>query len=128
MEQFCQSNCLKVEKSKIAENGNYNLSGDRYRFATDYVVKEKNKLNPKYLFCYSPLFKEEFERVSGKATFGFVSVATLQNFAMPLPPLAIQNQIVEEIEAERALVESAQKLIAIYEQKTKATIAKLWEE
>jgi len=27
---------LKVPKSKIAENGDYNLSGDRYRIATDY--------------------------------------------------------------------------------------------
>lgn len=97
MEQFYQKNCLKVEKSKIAENGDYNLSGDHYRLATDYVVKAKNKLNPKYLFCYSSLFKEEFERVSGKATFGFVSVATLQNFAIPLPPLAIQKQIVAKL-------------------------------
>ena len=40
-------------------------------------------------------------------------------------PLAIQNQIVEKIEAERALVESAKKLIEIYDQKTKEVIAKL---
>ena len=26
-----------VEKSKIAESGDYNLSGDRYRIATDYT-------------------------------------------------------------------------------------------
>ena len=42
--------------------------------------------------------------------------------------LEIQEQIVEKIEAERTLVESAKKLIQIYEQKTKATINKLWEE
>ena len=47
---------------------------------------------------------------------------------LPLPSLAIQKQIVEKIEAERALVESAKKLIAIYDQKTKDVIAKLWEE
>ena len=34
----------------------------------------------------------------------------------------------EKIEAERVLVESAKKLIAIYEAKTKAVLAKLWAE
>ena len=28
--------CLYVEKARIVENGDYNLSGDRYRIATDY--------------------------------------------------------------------------------------------
>ncbi len=92
------------------------------------VVKEKNKLNPKYLFWYSSLFKGELERMSGKATFGFVAVGALKNFEIPLPPLEIQKQIVEKIEVERTLVESAQKLIEIYEQKTKEVITKLWEE
>lgn len=47
---------------------------------------------------------------------------------IPLPPIETQKQIVEKIEAERALVESAKKLIEIYEQKTKEVINKLWEE
>jgi len=46
---------------------------------------------------------------------------------IPLPSFAIQKQIVEKIEAERVLVESAKKLIEIYEQKTKDVIDKLWE-
>ena len=52
----------------------------------------------------------------------------LKNLIFPIPPLKIQKQIVEKIEAERVLVDSAKKLIEIYEQKTKDTIAKLWEE
>ncbi len=52
----------------------------------------------------------------------------LNTIEIPLPPLAIQKQIVEKIEAERALVESSKKLIEIYDQKTKETIAKLWSE
>ena len=90
------------------------------------VVKEKNKLDPKYLFWYSSLFKEELERMSGKATFGFVAVGTLKKFEISLPPFVIQKQIVEKIEAERTLVESTKKLIDIYEEKTKITLAKLW--
>ncbi|MFH1402310.1 MAG: restriction endonuclease subunit S [Patescibacteria group bacterium] len=52
----------------------------------------------------------------------------VRNVIIPLPPLEIQKQIVEKIEAERALVEGNKKLIEIYEQKTKEVISKLWEE
>lgn len=55
-------------------------------------------------------------------------IRILNEIEIPLPPLSIQKQIVEKIEAERALVESAKKLIEIYEAKTKDTIAKLWKE
>ena len=50
------------------------------------------------------------------------------NQEIALPPLEIQKQIVEKIESERILVESAQKLIDIYEQRTKDAITKLWKE
>ena len=52
----------------------------------------------------------------------------IEETAISLPPIETQKQIVEEIEAEAHLVESASKLIEIYEQKTKAAINKLWEE
>ena len=64
----------------------------------------------------------------GKGAYPSINQTDVQNFEIPLPPLEIQNQIVEKIEAERTLVESSKKLIAIYEQKTKDTIAKLWNE
>jgi type I restriction enzyme M protein len=52
----------------------------------------------------------------------------MRSIEIPLPSVEIQNQIVKNIEAERSLVESAKKLICIYEKKTKETIAKLWEK
>ncbi|OIQ00445.1 N-6 DNA methylase [Candidatus Wirthbacteria bacterium CG2_30_54_11] len=52
----------------------------------------------------------------------------LKEIILPLPPLAIQQQIVDRIEAERALVEGNRRLIEIYEEKVKQTIARLWEE
>jgi restriction endonuclease S subunit len=57
-----------------------------------------------------------------------INATSLRNYNIPLPPLEIQQQIVDQIEAERTLVESAKKLIQIYEQKTKTTLTKLWEE
>jgi type I restriction enzyme M protein len=222
-------NFLLVPKSKIAENGDYNLSGDRYRIATDYskakwemvelgevcdvfngstpkrtesqywengtipwftiddirksgriisstqqkitqkgykessvkllpkntvllcctasvgeyayseielttnqqfnglVVKKDfiEKLNPKFLYWCSSTFKDELDRMSGKATFGFVSVGTLKKFKIPLPPLEIQEQIVSEVEGYSAIITGAKQIVANW--KPKIDIDPSWE-
>jgi type I restriction enzyme M protein len=43
-----------------------------------------------------------------------------------LPPLAIQQAIVAEIEAEQALVAANRELITRFEQKIQATLARVW--
>lgn len=92
------------------------------------VIKEtsRNRILPKYLFWYSSLLKDELNRVSGKATFGFVSVGTLKGFTIPLPDLSIQQAIVDRIESEQKLVEGTRQIITIYENKIKERINKLW--
>ena len=49
-------------------------------------------------------------------------------FNIPLPPLATQQQIVAEIEAEQALVAANRELITRFEQKIQATLARIWGE
>lgn len=93
-------------------------------------VSDKSKLDIRYLFY---TFKSENEKILHDGIKPGVTVQSFHSgffreYLLPLPPLAIQKQIVEKIEAERALVESAKKLIEIYNQKTKDAIAKLWEE
>jgi type I restriction enzyme M protein len=46
----------------------------------------------------------------------------------PLPPLATQQAIVTEIEAEQALVAANRELMARFEQKIQATLARVWGE
>jgi len=85
------------------------------------ILLTNENLLPEFLYCYLLAFSiqsDGYKRHYGKLT----------ESEIPLPPLAIQKQIVEKIEAERALVESAKKLVEIYEEKTKEVIAKLWEE
>lgn len=50
------------------------------------------------------------------------------NFKLPLPPLATQRAIVAEIEAEQALVAANRELIARFEKKIQATLARVWGE
>lgn len=92
------------------------------------VIKEtsRNRILPKYLFWYSSLLKGELNRLSGKATFGFVSVGTLQGITIPLPDLSIQQAIVDRIENEQKLVEGNRQIITLYENKIKERINKLW--
>jgi type I restriction enzyme M protein len=50
------------------------------------------------------------------------------NFKLPLPPLATQQAIVAEIEAEQALVAANRELINRFERKIQATLARIWGE
>jgi type I restriction enzyme M protein len=45
-----------------------------------------------------------------------------------VPPFATQQAIVAEIEAEQALVAANRELIARFEQKIQATLARIWGE
>jgi type I restriction enzyme M protein len=82
---------------------------------------------------YAHLFKsrdfaEMIKTVGRGASIRNLSQAILNEIKIPLPPLATQHAIVAEIEDERALVAASRKLIAHFEQKIKATLARFWGE
>ena len=52
----------------------------------------------------------------------------ISQIKVPLPELKIQSELVTQIEFEKSQVDSAKKLIDIYEARTQAVIAKLWSE
>jgi type I restriction enzyme S subunit len=67
----------------------------------------------------------QFAKVGGQPS---ISQTTVLEQTIPLPPLAIQRQIVSELEAERKLVETNRELIARMEAKIKAKLAEVWGE
>lgn len=73
------------------------------------------------------LHNELINKSAGVAQKG-IYLKQLGEIEIPFPPIEIQKQIVERIEAERVLVEGNKKLIKIYEQKTKDVLARLWED
>ncbi|MBU1706192.1 restriction endonuclease subunit S, partial [Patescibacteria group bacterium] len=93
-------------------------------------LRSKEKIQPKYLISIlmSDYTQDQLLLLKQGATLQQFTIKQLSSFEIPLPPLEIQEQIVEKIEAERILVESSKKLIDIYDQKTKETISKLWNE
>lgn len=52
----------------------------------------------------------------------------IENMPIPKIPLSEQQEIVTLIEQEQQLVNANRQLIALYEQKIKTEINKLWEE
>jgi len=84
------------------------------------------KIISDYLFWYISNF--DLSEWASKSALPSIRKSDVEIYEIPLPSLEIQKQIVEKIEAERALVESSKKLIEIYEQKTKDAISKLWKE
>ena len=57
-----------------------------------------------------------------------LSLKQVSEIPVPLPPLATQQGIVAEIEAEQALVAANRELIARFEKKIQATLARVWGE
>ncbi len=57
-----------------------------------------------------------------------VSLGSLRDFQIPLPPLPTQQAIVAEIESEQALVNANRELITRFEKKIQAVLARVWGE
>ena len=55
-----------------------------------------------------------------------INQVIVESIPIPLPPLATQQAIVAEIEAEQALVAANRELITRFEKKIQATLARVW--
>lgn len=77
-------------------------------------------------FFKSRDFAEMIKTVGQGANIRNLSQGILNELNVPLPPLATQQAIVAEIEAEQALVAANRELVTRFEQKIQATIARVW--
>ncbi len=109
-----------------------NIPFENIRINSGMVILRGNieKIYPNFLllFLNSLEFEVQVSNFMSGSAQPQLPIRILNEIEIPLPSLEIQKQIVEKIEAERALVESSKKLIEIYEQKTKESISKLWSE
>ena len=81
-----------------------------------------------FLFFQSENFRIQREAIVSGAAQPQLPIRSLNEAVIPLPPLATQRAIVAEIEAEQALVASNRELIARFEKKIQATLARVWGE
>jgi type I restriction enzyme M protein len=77
---------------------------------------------------YSAEMQSRFDRESSGSTQRFIPLGFIRKLQIPLPPLATQQAIVAEIEAEQALVAANRELITRFQKKIQATLARVWGE
>jgi len=116
----------------VGRTGIFRLDGD-YAFAS-YLIRltvDKQRAIPQFvnLFMNTPEFQQGIKAYASRAIGqANINASSLGAYLVPLPPLDIQRQVVAELEAERALVESNRKLIEVFEKKIQARLAEIWGE
>ena len=92
------------------------------------IIKDeyKDRLLPKFLFYLSSAFKNELIRISGKTSFNFVSVTVLKTLQIPIPPINIQEHIIQEIDKNKNQIENFNIEIEKLKQKNELLISEIW--
>jgi type I restriction enzyme M protein len=100
-------------------------SSDMYPLTPDRTKAEITYLTT---FMLSDTFNERIRGYYERASIPKINRSQLFETKIPLPPLATQQAIVAEIEAEQTLVAANRELIARFEKKIQATLARVWGE
>ena len=95
-----------------------------------FVIRLKDECLARFAYYQiaSPKVKQYLEEQAIGVTMKNLNQRILSGIQIPLPPLATQQAIVAEIEAEQALVAANRELIARFEKKIQATLARIWGE
>jgi type I restriction enzyme M protein len=104
---------------KFESTTNQNIAG--------VYPKSREVLEPVYLFHAAQQLYPEFMKL-GEGKFRMANLSFVREQKIPLPPLATQQAIVAEIEAEQALVAANRELITRFEKKIQSTLARIWGE
>ena len=99
-----------------------------YPIDTTFFVRIKDPNSLDLSFCYYQLGVLDLDKVNTQSGVPGLNRNDAYTKLIPLPPLATQQQIVAEIEAEQTLVAANRELISRFEQKIQATLARVWGE
>jgi type I restriction enzyme M protein len=55
-----------------------------------------------------------------------INLSHIRSLKIPLPSIAIQNEIVNQIQEEQKRIQATKELVEIFEQKIKDKIAEIW--
>ena len=94
------------------------------------LIRANERVLSKFLYYYlmTPIaFKQAEESATGMAQ-KTVSLTCIRDFNIFLPSLEIQQEIVEQISEEMAIVEQNKRLIEIFQQKIKSKMSEVWGE
>lgn len=91
-------------------------------------VRAKENILPKYLYACLNTESAKKYYLSRANTTTNISNLNPTKLDIYLPPLEVQQKIVAELEAERALIEAQKEVIATFEYKMQSTLNTLWQK
>jgi type I restriction enzyme M protein len=105
--------------------------GDKviYHYHIWKMIPDESKIGKIFL---SHILEKDTEEIKAEGGRGIammhITKEGMQKRKVPIPPLSEQQHIVRRIEDEQVLVNGNKKLVALYEQKIKDEINKLWQK
>lgn len=121
--------CFENGKSGIAKNLENKIGFGSSEYFVYRPDQEQVLSEWIYYFISSSQFIENGKNnMSGTGGLQRLTKEYGTSYKIPLPPLAVQEQIVAEIEAEQKAVEECKKLIEKMQQKIEAKIGEVWGE
>ena len=80
------------------------------------VIKSEHKseLNSKFLFWMSLNLENDLKRNSGSTSFDYISVTKVKEIEIPLPPIEVQQEIVEELEGYQKIIDGCRQVVENY--------------
>jgi len=121
--------CFENGKAGIARN----LKNGVGFGSTEYIVIRANTdvVYPEWIFYHinsARFISQGKGHMTGTAGQRRVNIDYVQNYSIVVPKLEEQNRILDEIEAERLLIESSKQLIDVFTKKIKNRINEIWGE
>jgi restriction endonuclease S subunit len=98
-----------------------------YHYHIWKMIPDEKRINKLFLHHLLEKDTEEIKSQGGRGiAMIHITKSGIENREFPIPPLSIQQQIVNQIEKEQQLINANKQLIQIFEQKIKDEINKLW--
>lgn len=132
-----------VKKSRLVKEGDFILSNSM-SFGRPYIMKttgcihdgwlllriKNEKITQDYLYYIlsSDLIYTKFKNSATGSSVNNLNIDLVKKISIPLPPITIQENIVNVIMKEEKLIDSNNKLIEIFENKIQDKITEVWGE
>jgi type I restriction enzyme M protein len=122
-----------TEALLIAGNGDVGaikyFKGKFDAYQRTYVLTNFEKVLGRFLyFSLEGSLRTYLDKIKQGNTMPYIKLGMLKDYEISLPPMEVQKKLVDEIETEIAVIDSAKKLKSNYEQLSNEAIAKLWED
>ena len=121
--------CFENGKSGLAKNLENGIGFGSSEF---FVLRANpDRVLPEYIYytiSSNRFISDGTPQMTGTGGLRRLTKDFVQNYPVPLPPLDVQQRIVNQTEEEIAIVEQNKRMIEIFEKKIKDKIAEVWSE